>query len=245
MNNAQNERLRPADAEDAGDQDQHGQMYRTSSAVGSSSPVMVRVALLNDYDIVVAGLSTMLGRFDDIDVVEVDVGSTDVDRAADVALFDTYGRVGIPWQQLTDLVCNSNIHHVAVFTFDFAHDLITRALALGVHGYLWKGMTAETLADSVRRIADGEVVVSTPDSHTRVPGTTYRWPFDDLGLSARESEVLALLAEGLSNQQIADGLFLNVETVRSHLKQVYSKLGVHTRSQATARALRGQAFMRK
>src|SRR4051794_38074184 len=105
MNNAQNE-LRHTDEANANEEAQLGEMYRTSSAVGSSSPVMVRVALLNDYDIVVAGLSTMLGRFDDIGVVEVGVGSTEVDEAADVALFDTYGRVGIPWQQLTELVGN-------------------------------------------------------------------------------------------------------------------------------------------
>ena len=47
------------------------------------------------------------------------------------------------------------------------------------------------------------------------------------------------------DQQIADGLYLNVETVRSHLKQIYSKLGVHTRTQATAKALRGQAFLHR
>ena len=89
------------------------------------------------------------------------------------------------------------------------------------------------------------MVVSTPENHARQPDRSSRWPFDDHGLSARESEVLALLSEGLSNQQIADALYLNVETVRSHLKQVYSKLGVHTRTQATARALRDPAFQHR
>lgn len=204
----------------------------------------VRVALLNDYQLVVAGLRDMLAEFDELDVVEWHVGTVDVARTVDVALFDTYGRIGIPWQSLEELVGEPNVGHTAVFTFDFTHALVDRALGLGVHGYLWKGLHPSALAESIQRIAKGSIVVSEPESHARVPDRSYRWPFDEFGLSARESEVLALLSEGLTNQQIADGLYLNVETIRSHLKQVYSKLGVHTRSQATSRALRGEAFRR-
>jgi two-component system, NarL family, response regulator LiaR len=207
--------------------------------------VQIKVALLNDYRIVVDGLARMLTEFEDIDVVELEVGHAGVERQVDVALFDTYGRVGLPWQQLRELVQSPNVRHTNVFTFDFGSVLVDRALALGVHGYLWKGLTPPALAESLRRVAGGDIVVSTPENQARQPDRSYRWPFDDLGLSARESEVLALLSEGLSNQQIADGLYLNVETVRSHLKQIYSKLGVHTRTQATAKALRGQAFLQR
>ena len=205
----------------------------------------VKVALLNDYRIVVDGLAKMLAPFDDIDVVEFEIRSVAVDQEVDVALFDTYGRVGMPWQQLQDLVSLPNVRHTTVFTFDFGAVLVDRAVSIGVHGYLWKGLTPAALAESLRRVAGGDIVVSTPENQARQPDRSYRWPFDDLGLSARESEVLALLSEGLSNQQIADGLYLNVETVRSHLKQIYSKLGVHTRTQATAKALRGQAFLHR
>ena len=203
------------------------------------------MALLNDYRIVVDGLAKMLVPFEEVDVVELEVGNVDVEHEVDVALFDTYGRVGMPWQQLQDLVALPNVRHTAVFTFDFGAVLVDRALGIGVHGYLWKGLTPAALAESLRRVAGGDIVVSTPENQARQPDRSYRWPFDDLGLSARESEVLALLSEGLSNQQIADGLYLNVETVRSHLKQIYSKLGVHTRTQATAKALRGQAFLHR
>jgi two-component system, NarL family, response regulator LiaR len=205
--------------------------------------VELKVALLNDYHIVVDGLAKMLEPFADIDVVELEVRNVAVEQTVDIALFDTYGRVGMPWQQLEELVALPNVRNTTVFTFDFGAVLVERALAIGVHGYLWKGLTPAALAESLRRVAGGDVVVSTPENQARQPDRSYRWPFDDLGLSARESEVLALLAEGLSNQQIANGLYLNVETVRSHLKQIYSKLGVHTRTQATAKALRGQAFL--
>ena len=207
--------------------------------------VKISVALLNDYDIVVNGLAALLQPFPDLNVVEMHVGDIDIESPVDVALFDTYGRVGMPWEQLAELVQLPRVRHAAVFTFDFGNALVERARSIGVHGYLWKGLSPEGLVESIRRIAGGEVVVSTPENHARQPDRSYRWPFDDHGLSARESEVLALLSEGLSNQQIADALYLNVETVRSHLKQVYSKLGVHTRTQATAKALRDPAFQHR
>lgn len=205
--------------------------------------MQIKLALLDDYDLVVTGLAALLEPFPDLHVVDLEVdGEVDVDVEVDIALFDTYGRVGMPWDQLRELVANPRVAHTVVFTFDFGPALVERALSLDVHGYLWKGLSPQRLADSLRCIARGEVVVSKPENQARQPDRSYRWPFDDLGLSARESEVLALLSEGLSNQQIADALYLNVETVRSHLKQVYSKLGVHTRTQATAKALRDPAF---
>ena len=205
----------------------------------------ITLALLNDYDIVVNGLAELLRPFPDFRVVELEVGRVQVEQPVDIALFDTYGRVGMPWEQLNELVDCPRVAHAVVFTFDFGTLLVERARSIGVHGYLWKGLSPQRLADSLRRIAGGEVVVSTPENHARQPDRSYRWPFDDHGLSARKSEVLALLSEGLSNQQIADALYLNVETVRSHLKQVYSKLGVHTRTQATAKALRDPAFQHR
>ncbi len=205
----------------------------------------IKLALLNDYDIVVNGLAELLRPFPDFRVVEMEVGRVAVEQPVDIALFDTYGRVGMPWEQLHALVDCPLVAHAVVFTFDFGNPLVERARSIGVHGYLWKGLSPQRLAESLRRIAGGEVVVSTPENHARQPDRSYRWPFDDHGLSARESEVLALLSEGLSNQQIADALYLNVETVRSHLKQVYAKLGVHTRTQATARALRDPAFQHR
>lgn len=205
----------------------------------------IRIALLNDFELVVTGLTGLLAPFNDLEVVEAEVGTTALEQPVDIALFDSYDRAGFPWQELTDLLGQPTTQHVVVFTFAFDQDLVERALAMGVHGYLWKGMSASAIADALRRVAGGEVVVAHPERHPRVPATEYRWPFDDRGLTARESEVLALLAEGMPNARIAQCLFVSTETVRSHVKQVFRKLGVHTRSEATATALRSGMFSRR
>lgn len=204
----------------------------------------MRIALLNDYDVVVKGLQTMLQPFPEIDVVELEVGNVEVHTPVDVALYDTYGRRGVPWEELKSLVAQSNAEHVAVFTFEFSEDLVARSLEVGVHGYLWKGMSAAQLVDGLRGVERGDVIVSRPPVQSHHAAEGYRWPFADLGLTMRESEVLALLTQGLSNPSIAEGLFVGVETVRSHLKNVYAKLGVHTRGEAIARALRDPQFDR-
>lgn len=207
-----------------------------------TSPRPLRVALVNDYEIVVRGLAAMLAQFEDLEVVDVQIGAGDLDVAVDVAVFDTYGRLGVPWDRIDALITDQRPKHVALFTFAFEHRLVTDALAAGVHGYLWKGLTSEGLADALRRIAGGEVVVSEPSPRARVSSDRYRWPFDTVGLTVRESEVLALLAQGLPNQEIAEHLYVSVETVRSHLKHIFKKLCVRTRSEATAKALLGGAF---
>ena len=75
----------------------------------------VRVALLNDYDLVVDGLAAMLEQFEGIEVVEKAVGDLDIDTPVDVALYDTYGRHSVPWGELRELVQSEATRHVALF----------------------------------------------------------------------------------------------------------------------------------
>ena len=218
-----------------------------ASTSHASSPLRgldrpVRVALLNDYDLVVDGLAGMLAPFEDIEVVQKAVGEMELDEPVDVALFDTYGRHSVPWDDLRALVASEGARHVALFTFTLGPELVRRALGEGLSACLWKGMARGELADALRRIAKGEQVISSPGSHGRVPPDGYRWPLAELRLTPRESEVLALLAEGMTNRAIAEAMGLGRETVKSHVREVFLKLGVHTRSEATNRVLRDPAF---
>ena len=74
-------------------------------------------------------------------------------------------------------------------------------------------------------------------------GTQGPWPGSEWGLTARESETLALLAMGLSNRRIAEALFLSENTIRTHLKAVFRKLSVTSRTEAVARALTNRSFV--
>ncbi len=90
-------------------------------------------------------------------------------------------------------------------------------------------MTAEELVEAIERVHRGERVLPTQMSATAKFG---RWPGDQHGLSARESEVLALICQGLSNQQITEQAYIGINTVKTHIRSLYRKLGVTSRSQA-------------
>ena len=200
---------------------------------------------MNDFDIVVSGLVEMLSPFEDIKIVDTCVGDIQLDQHVRIALYDTYGRHGLPWTELGEVLTDGRADHLAVFTFAFPDEVVHEAVKRGLSGYLWKGSSADHLAESLRRIDAGEVVVDPPPHHTVSPETRYRWPFSEIGLSARESEVLALMAEGLNNPAIADALYISRETVKSHVKQVLRKLGVSSRLEAATLAVTDSSFKRQ
>ena len=106
-----------------------------------------------------------------------------------------------------------------------------------------RSLSGAQLADNLVRVRNGEVVVD-PTLATRMAmrgahdGDGQAWPGKQLGLSQRESQVLALLADGLSNRLIASELVLGEETVKTHLRNIYRKLEVRDRAQAVVIAIR-------
>ncbi|HKA03773.1 MAG TPA: response regulator transcription factor [Acidimicrobiales bacterium] len=207
----------------------------------------IRVALLNDYDVVVAGLAAMLEPYrHQVAVVDVSTGRPTRQTGLDVVLYDSYGRPGLDLDRISLTVEQANVRHVAVYTFDFHKDLINAALARGATGYLWKGLRSVDLVAALQRIADGEVVISDARPHTHpLDAPELSWPFRQRGLTARESEALALLVRGLRNREIADAMFVSVDTVKTHLASVYRKLGVRSRAEAVAFALSDPDFARR
>ncbi len=207
----------------------------------------IRVALLNDYDVVVAGLAAMLQSYQArVDVIDVTTGRPTHDEPLDVALYDSYGRPGLDMARVKETVAQDNVRHVAVFTFDFHPRLVDDALSCGVTGYLWKGLTSEQLVDALERIAGGELVVSEPRPHTHpLDAPELAWPMRHRGLTARESEALALLVTGLRNREIADAMYVSVDTVKTHVRNLYRKLQVRNRAEAVAVALDDRDFRRQ
>lgn len=198
----------------------------------------IKIAILNDYELVVAGIRRMLEPYATrVKVVETVVGKAEIDHDVDVALYDTFGRVDVGIDRLTSLVANPHVGHVVVYTTSMPAETTRELLDLGVSGCLSKSLSAIDLVRSLERVRRGEVTIA-----MRSSGGPSDFQSPDLKLSYRESEVLALLSQGLRNRAIAKALYVGEETVKSHLKSIYRKLGVSSRGEAIAVAFREPSF---
>jgi DNA-binding NarL/FixJ family response regulator len=196
------------------------------------------VAVVNDYEVIVAGVRGMLAPHRDrVDVVEIDVDQ-DPGHVVDVALFDTYGQPLLGLERVRSLVADEGVGAVAIYTWTLTKASRAAAHRAGARGFIAKALPATELVDAIVALAGGQFI-DTGGFRGRTGG---QWPGSQWGLTGRESEVLALLATGLPNRAIADALFVSENTVRTHVKAVFRKLGVTSRSQAVARALTDPTF---
>jgi two-component system, NarL family, response regulator LiaR len=189
----------------------------------------VTVTLVNDYEVVVQGLRAMLEPYSQrVQVVALEVGS-EPSRVADVGLFDTFGGRRHVLARAEKMVADGFVDHVVFYTWDAAAPFLDEAERIGVSGVILKSATGDELVDAIERVTSGERVGLDHVTRSR------RRASDD-ELSAREREVLALVALGLTNRAIADELYLSVDTIKTYVRRVYTKLGVVNRAQAASRA---------
>jgi DNA-binding NarL/FixJ family response regulator len=205
------------------------------------------LALLNDYEIVVAGLEHMLAPFSDrVLVLAQELGQPEPQLVdVDVALLDMYAMPHTGYERIQLLSEDPRVRAVAVFTFDTEQRRVGEALARGATGYLSKTTTAEQLIEDLERVARGDLVINVPSgTDGDNPPAGPAWPGSDLGLTERESHILAMLTTGLRNAEIADALYVSIDTVKTHLRSVFRKLGVRNRAEAVAVALGNESFRR-
>jgi DNA-binding NarL/FixJ family response regulator len=194
----------------------------------------LRLAIVDDYAVVVAGVASFLDA-ERIDVVET--GATmPVLSDVDIVLYDTFGQVEGVGLDLEDFVRDSGGAKVVIYSWNLNVELIEQALASGASGYLSKVLTGPAIVEALERIMSGEVVVLAGDFETSVDGAG-DWPGREAGLSPREAEVIALITQGLSNQQIADRVFVSINTVKTYIRSAYRKIGVTSRTQALVWAI--------
>lgn len=115
---------------------------------------------------------------------------------------------------------------------------LQRAVSLGIKGFVSKSASVDELLEALRAVRDGGSYLSSGVATRVMEIAAGRSTTSDLGLTAREREILALLTEGQRPGEIADGLFLSIKTVKNHLTSIYTKLGVETGAQAVAEAYR-------
>ena len=209
----------------------------------------VRVLLANDDRIVIEGLRSMLSPHDDITVIGIAEGdpemvmAPDTEAGADVMLIDAFSRRAAGIDAAVKVLAQDPPFAVAVFTDNDDLRLLLQALRVGVRGYLLKSASPDDLVDALKRLAAGETVI-TPRLATEAALLAARtvdlggWPGAHLGLTRREAELLTLLGEGLSPRQAADKMQLSWQTVRTHTRNLYRKLGVSDRAAAVAIAWR-------
>lgn len=196
----------------------------------------VRIAVLNDYEIVSAGVAAALKPFgDQVEVVELDAGLPAVSDV-DIVLYDTFSAPQANRLEFEPMMRGSRAK-IVVFSWNLQPELVQQALDRGAAGYLPKSMTGQEIADALVRIHAGEVVrpaSAKPALATEDLADAATWPGREFGLTARESEVIALITQGLSNQEIAEKSYLSINSVKTYIRTAYRKMGVTRRAQAVA-----------
>jgi DNA-binding NarL/FixJ family response regulator len=203
----------------------------------------VRVMLVDDDELVRKGLHSILSSDERIEVVdEADNGRTAVQRARhrhpDIVLMDVRMPELDGIEATRQLIAAAPAAKVVILTTFEEDEYILGALRAGASGFLLKRSSPEELIDAIHTVADGEALLS-PSVTRRVIDTVARQPL--LGpasdprldeLTPREREVLELIAQGLSNPEIALELVVEGTTVKSHVKRVLAKLGARDRVHA-------------
>ncbi|WP_028931759.1 response regulator [Pseudonocardia asaccharolytica] len=213
----------------------------------------LRVVLVDDHEMVVAGLKAMLAPFRGrVRVVGEAIGADHAMSIVagldpDLVLCDVrmQGASGLDLcRVLRERDPDRKVVLLSVYDDE---QYLFQALRAGASGYLLKKISGEELVRQLELAAAGVTVIDTAlagravDTAARLQSKEF-WPGARHGLTHRESEVLSLMVSGLSNRGIATRLVVSDETVKSHVRSIYRKLGVNDRTGAVATALREGIF---
>jgi DNA-binding NarL/FixJ family response regulator len=207
----------------------------------------VRVLIADDQGMVRSGFTTLLNSEPDIEVVgEAVNGQEAVTRAIqlrpDVILMDVRMPVMDGLQATRQITAMDGAPRVLVLTTFDLDDYVYQALRWGASGFLLKDASARELAEAVRVVAAGDALLSPSVTRRLIaefarmgaPRGPSRKTLKDL--TERETEVLALVAQGLSNAEIAGRLVVAEQTVKTHVSRILMKLGLRDRTQAVVLA---------
>lgn len=209
----------------------------------------VRVVLVDDHEMVIAGLKAMLAPFKArVRVVGEAVGADHAmpliaGLAPDIVLCDIRMQ-GTSGLDLCRAVLERDPERKVVLLSVYEDEqYLFQALRVGASGYLLKRISGDELvrqlelAHSGTTVIDAGLAARAVDTAARLQRDEF-WPGARQGLTQRESEILSFMVTGLSNRGIASRLVISDETVKSHLRSIYRKLGVSDRTSAVATALR-------
>ncbi|MCC5891464.1 response regulator transcription factor [Exiguobacterium sp.] len=202
---------------------------------------MIRVVLIDDHEMVRAGVSAFLSTQPDIEVVgEASDGATGAELAIaekpDVVLMDlvmepvdgveSTKRIKASWKEAKILVVTSFLDDEKVYP----------VIEAGAMSYVLKTANANEIADAIRQTAAGNPVMAAQVTGKMLERLRHPEATLHESLTAREREILQLMAEGKANQVIADELYISLKTVKTHVSNILTKLDVYDRTQAVVYA---------
>ena len=210
--------------------------------MSTSSSQPIRVMLVDDHSMVRRGLAAFLKVFDDLQLAgEAENGEAAIQLCADILPDVILMDMVMPDMDgaVATRVIRQKFPHVQVIALtSFKEgDLVKKALEAGAIGYLLKDISADELVRAIRAAHAGRATLS-PGAAQSLVETANQPPVPGLDLTERELEVLALMVEGLNNTQIASRLTVSSSTIKSHVSNILSKLGVASRTEAVTLALR-------
>ena len=204
----------------------------------------IRVMIVDDHSVVRSGLGAFFMAIDDLELVgEACSGEEAVEKASelnpDVILMD------LKMEGIGGVAAIRTIKHnepnirIIALTSYIDDGLVQGALQAGANGYLMKNVQAEEMANAIRSAAVGRLTLSPEVSEALSDANDFQiFPAEDL--TERERDVLKLLIDGLSNNEIADRLIISPSTVKYHIGNIYTKLGVDSRVAAVSIAIQRQ-----
>lgn len=205
---------------------------------------MIKVLIVDDHEMVRLGISTYLSVQDDIEVVgEADNGAVGLQKALalhpDVILMDVVMPEMDGIEATKKILKDWPAAKIIILTSFIDDEKVYPAIEAGAASYILKTSTAEEIAQAIRQTYAGESVLE-PEVTTKMMNHISNQNKTELyeDLTNREQEVLQLIAQGKSNQEIADALFITLKTVKTHVSNILSKLQVEDRTQAAIYAFK-------
>jgi two-component system, NarL family, response regulator LiaR len=202
----------------------------------------IRVMIVDDHAMLRKGLRFFLKGFADLELAgEADCGQEAVELCRqlrpDVVLMDML-MPDMDGASATRLI-REQCPQTQVIALSSFHDpeLVEKAIQAGAIGYLLKNISASDLAHAIREAHAGRSILAPEAAQVLVQVTRQRASQPDYGLTEREAEVLALMAEGLSNADIAARLVVSLATAKYHVRNILAKMGVSSRTEAVALTL--------
>lgn len=205
---------------------------------------MIDVLIVDDHEMVRLGYSAYLSIQDDINVVgESENGQIGYEMALDlrpdIILMDLVMEVMDGIESTKAILKEWPEAKIIIVTSFIDDEKVYPALEAGAAGYMLKTSSANEIANAIRSTFKGGRVLESQVTDKMLERLTRKVPhFLHEDLTAREMEVLLLIAEGCSNQEIADRLFITLKTVKTHVSNILSKLEVDDRTQATIYAFK-------